>query len=121
MHRLKVIAAMALIATLSSACSSGGSRAEINRTAASPLSEDQRHRLYAAALAASDSPLDSQEFKSVCRSIGIFDVNDRPNDQYSDFVGEHVRWTMNANGKQFRLEIDTKDKARNYLSRYFRQ
>ena len=121
MHTLKVIAAIALLAILSSACSSGGSRAEINRSAASPLSEDQRHRLYAAALAASDSPLDSQEFKSVCRAIGIFDVNDRPNDEYSDFVGEHVRWAMNANGKQFRLEIDTKDKARNYLSRYSRQ
>jgi len=120
MHTLKVIAVMALIATLSSACSSGGSRAEINRNAASPLS-DQRHRLYAAALGASDSPLDSPEFKSVCRAIGIFDVNDRPNDEYSDFVGEHVRWTMNANGKQFRLEIDTKDKARNYLSQYFKQ
>jgi hypothetical protein len=120
MHTLKVIAAIALIAILSSACSSLGSRAGNVHTARG-LSEDQRHRLYAAALAASDSPLDSQEFKSVCRAIGIFDVNDRPNEQYSDFVGEHVRWTMDANGKQFRLEIDTKDKARNYLSRYFKQ
>ena len=115
MHALKVIAALALIATLSSACSSGGSRAEISRNAASPLNEDQRHRLYAAALAASDSPLDTETFKDVCQHIGVFDAAGKPNDQYMAFVSQHVDWGMKSEANEFRHEINSKDRARQYI------
>lgn len=118
MRTLKVIAAMALVVTLSSACSSGGSRADINRDAASPLSEDQLHRLYAAALAASDSPLDTDTFKDVCQRIGIFDADGKPNDQYMAFVSQHVEWGMKPETDQFRREINSKDKAAEYIKRH---
>ena len=55
--------------TLTSCSSNPKSGAALN----SSLTRDEKHRLYAAALAASDSPLDTQIFKEVCSAIGISD------------------------------------------------
>jgi hypothetical protein len=79
------------------------------------LSLDEKHRLYSAALAASESPLDTESFKDVCRTIGIFDVQGKPNDQYMTFVSQHVDWGMKAEANQFRQEINSKDKAEDYI------
>jgi len=117
MHTLKVIAAIGLIAILSSACSSLGSRAGSVNTARG-LSEDQRHRLYAAALAASESPLDTATFKHVCQRIGIFDASGKPNDQYMAFVSQHVNWGMQSEASEFRHEINSKDKALEYINQH---
>jgi hypothetical protein len=117
MHTLKVIAVVALIATLSSACSSLGSRAGSINTARG-LSEDQRHRLYAAALAVSDSPMDTDAFKEVCQRIGIFDAAGKPNDQYMVFVSQHVNWGMQSEASEFRQEINSKERARGYIEQH---
>src|SRR5437762_14362161 len=85
MKRLITITLLAL-ALSSSGC---GERAE---TRAASLSLDERHRLYSAALTASESPLDTDTFKDVCRKIGIFDASGKPNDQYMVFVSQHVDW-----------------------------
>lgn len=107
---------IALVALSFSGCASAGSTSE--RTSASRLTVDQRHRLYSAALAASESPLDTDTFKKVCREIGIVDAHGRANDQYMAFVSEHVNWGMKPETETFRQEINTREKAREYLSRH---
>ncbi|HYW72804.1 MAG TPA: hypothetical protein VE961_17395 [Pyrinomonadaceae bacterium] len=82
------------------------------------LSEPEKHRLYAAALAVSDSPLDSQTFKRTCQSIGIFDQKGQPNDTYMSFVTKHVDWSTSAQAEDFRRQINTKEKATTYLNEH---
>ena len=82
------------------------------------LTKDEKHRLYSAALAASESPLDTDLFKEVCRKIGIFDARGKPNEAYMSFVAEHVNWSMKPEIEQFKREIDTKDKANKYVSEH---
>lgn len=108
--------AVALIALLVSGCGSASSTTASN--ASSPLTEVEKHRLYSAALAASESPLDNDTFKDVCRKIGIFDVQGQPNDHYMAFVSRHVNWHVQSDAEQFRREINSKDKAREYISKH---
>jgi hypothetical protein len=116
---MKSILAIALIALCLAACSSygsgSGSGARNDRTR---FTEDEKHRLYTAALAASDSPLESETFKEVCKAIGIFDPGGAPNDNYLPFVSAHVDWAMKAETEQFKQEINTKEKAREYVSKH---
>jgi hypothetical protein len=79
------------------------------------LSEDEKHRLYSAALAVSESPLESATFKEVCKKIGIFDAGGNPNDKYMAFVSEHVSWGMKPETEQFRRGINSKEKAQDYI------
>ena len=99
---------------LSTSCGSVGA----NHSIPSQLTEDERHRLYSAALAASDSPLDNDLFKDVCRKIEIFDANGRPNENYMAFVSAHVDWGMRSETDQFRQEINSREKARQYISQH---
>jgi len=85
------------------------------------LSEDEKHRLYAAALAASDSPLDTEIFRVACQRIGIFDEAGKPNDKYLAFVSEHVNWSMRSESESFKREINTRERASNYLTRHLPQ
>ena len=102
-----------LIVVFLSGCASTSARNPAGR-----LTEDEKHRLYSAALAVSDSPLDTDTFKEVCQRIGIFDAAGKPNDQYMAFVSQHVNWGMKPETDQFRREIDSKDKAREYIKRH---
>jgi hypothetical protein len=92
-----------------------GHRAESRTT---PLSLDEKHRLYSAALATSEAPLDTDTFKDVCQRIGIFDASGKPNDQYMAFVSQHVDWGTRPDTNQFRQEINSKDKAREYIKQH---
>lgn len=85
---------------------------------ASRLSEDERHRLYSAALAASESPLESDIFRQVCQQIGIYDSAGKPTGQYMTFVSQHVDWSMKSESDQFRREINSKEKARDYVEKH---
>lgn len=114
---MKSLVAIALITFSLSGCSSTGSTAA-SRNAASLMSEDEKHRLYSAALAASESPLDTDTFKDVCQRIGIFDASGRPNDQYMAFVSRHIDWGTKPETSQFRQEINSKDKAQEYIKRH---
>jgi hypothetical protein len=120
MHKLKVIAGAALIAILFAGCSSLASRAD-KHDGARHLSDDQKHRLYSAALAASDSPMDNDTFKDACRKIGIFDTSGQPNDQYMAFVAAHLEWAMKPETREFKQEISTTENARAYLNKYLPQ
>jgi len=108
------IAIITLGLTAAAACHRGAPIAV--RADSSRLTEDQRHRLYAAALAASSSPLDSDLFRIVCERIEIFDSAGKPNDRYAEFVAAHVSWSMKPDGQQFRREIKSEEKAREYIS-----
>ena len=87
-----------------------------NQTAS--ISEDEKHRLYSAALNVSESPLDSQIFKKVCSGIGIFDADGEPNKQYMAFVAAHVDWGLKPENREFRRQIDTKEAAVEYINRH---
>ena len=115
---MKSFLAIALIALCLSACSSCGSGSAGPRNNAARFTEDEKHRLYSAALAASESPLDTDTFKDVCQRIGIFDAAGKPNDQYMAFVSQHVNWGMKSEASQFRHEINSKDKAREYIKQH---
>ena len=84
----------------------------------SSLSQEEKHRLYTAALAASDAPLDTALFKDVCKKIGIFDTDGKPNGSYMAFVQEHVQWGMKTETNQFRSEINTKERAQEYVLKH---
>ena len=123
---MKSVLAIVLIAISLSACSSGNSKTAAatsgdHNSGTATLTEDEKHRLYSAALAASESPLDTALFKDVCKRIGIFDANGKPNDYYMAFVSDHVNWGMKSETEQFREEINTKEKATEYINRHLPQ
>jgi hypothetical protein len=116
---MKSFIVAALIAFSLAGCSSRGSTP--TRTAATGLSDDEKHRLYSAALAASESPLDNDTFKTVCREIGIFDAEGRPTDRYMTFVSQHITWNTHSGTEEFRQEINSKDKATEYIKKHLSQ
>ena len=116
---MKPMLAIAL-AIAFSACSCGGTSTTATTAArrVATLTEDEKHRLYSAALAASESPLESEIFKEVCKKIGIFGAGGGPNDNYMAFVSTHVDWALRPQMEQFKQEIDTKEKAREYINQH---
>jgi hypothetical protein len=99
-----------------SACTS--SSATSARAGTAGLTAEEKHRLYAAALAASESPLESATFKEVCRRIGIFDADGNRNDLYLQFVTAHLEWAMKTETQPFKREINTREQAREYLNKF---
>ena len=97
-----------------SACTSSAGTS----TASDTLTDDGKHRLYSAALAASESPLESETFAQVCRKIGIFDDHGNQNDRYLGFVSAHLEWAMKAETNAFKREINTREKASDYINKH---
>ena len=116
---MKRIITIVLIALCFAACSSqGADRGAALQNGATRLTNEERHRLYSAALAASDSPLDTDTFEQVCREIGICDAHGKPNDQYMAFVSQHVDWAIKSETDEFRREINSNEKAREYVRQH---
>ena len=103
---------------LSILVSSCGGNSATARDGPASFTEDEKHRLYAAALAASDAPLDAQSFKRACQVIGVFDQDGQPNDNYLAFVSKHFEWSRNPQSEDFRRQISTREKAKAYVERY---
>src|SRR5687767_9613965 len=96
---LAIILIGVLIGISMSACtSSSGTSAATDGMAS--LTGDEKHRLYAAALAASEFPLESETFKEVCKKIGVFDAHGNQNDDYMGFVTAHLDWAMKIETEQ---------------------
>jgi hypothetical protein len=110
--------AILAVALVSSGCSTGSSS---TRKSGGSLSEEEKHRLYSAALAATDSPIDTDTFKKACQQIGIFDAKGKPNDHYMSFVSQHVAWGTNSESDEFRREINSKEKAQAYIKQHLAQ
>ncbi len=100
--------------SMSACTSSSGTSARVGT--AGPT-EEEKHRLYAAALEASEFPLESETFRKVCRKIGIFDDHGNQNDSYLGFVSAHLEWAMKPGADAFKREINTREKAREYINK----
>lgn len=101
--------------SMSACASSSGISAGVGTAS---LTEEAKHRLYAAALEASEFPHESETFREVCRKIGIFDAQGNQNDNYMGFVAAHLEWAMKTETEPFKREINTKEKAREYINNY---
>jgi uncharacterized lipoprotein NlpE involved in copper resistance len=118
---MKSIVAVALVAFFLMGCShrdlrSSAANAAEDQPHRNSMSEDEKHRLYTAALAVSESPLDTKLFSDVCKKIGIYDVEGKPTDRYMSFVQAHIDWVTRSENEHFRQEINSQDKARHYLT-----
>ena len=110
-----VLIGISLVSSMS-ACT-GSTGASIPTTAPVALTEDEKHRLYAAALAVSEVPFESKTFKEVCERIGIFDSRGNQNENYMPFVAAHIEWAMKLESQPFKSEINTREKAREYINK----
>lgn len=123
---MKPILAIVLMTIALSACGVGGhsgapttsvsdAKASTARSAA-PLTENEKHQLYAAALVATDSQLQTELFQKVCQQIGIMNADGIPNENYIKFVSEErLQWMMKPEAEEFKRTINTRAKAQEYL------
>ncbi len=116
LHKIPTITLVSALLSVAISVASCGWRSATSHSA--ELSDLEKHQLYSAALAASDSPLDTDIYRDVCRRIGIFDTTGRPNEQYMAFVSQHVAWGTQPESLEFRNEIDSKAKAREYIKKH---
>jgi len=83
------------------------------------LTTDEKHRLYTAALVATASQYDTELFKDVCRKIGIMNNNGIPTNGYERFVGDdNLEWSRKPEAEQFKRDINSRDKAMDYIEKY---
>lgn len=109
-----VVSAILIVSCMSACSTSSGTSASVSPQ---DLPEEEKHRLYAAALAVSEFPLESETFKEVCRKIGIFDAHGNQNDKYLEFVTAHLEWVMKTETEQFKRQINSREKAREYINK----
>lgn len=123
-----ILAIVVMTATLS-ACGVGSHSGTSSTTAsdaktdtahrAASLTEDEKHRLYTAALVATDSQLQTELFQQVCQRIGIMNADGIPNENYTGFVSEErLQWIRKPEAAEFKREINTREKAREYLNKH---
>jgi hypothetical protein len=77
-----------------------------------PLSEENRHRLFQAASTTSDQDM----IKRVNRKLGLVDANDVPNERYAGFLKDHLTWIFS--NTDWLKSIDTPEKARAYVNQH---
>jgi hypothetical protein len=76
----------------------------------SSMSDDDKHKLYQAALVVGDQEL----LRRVSVKIGIMDDDFTPGDNYQAFVVEQVSWAIR--NTDFTTTINTPEKARAYIN-----
>jgi hypothetical protein len=74
--------------------------------------DENRHRLYQAAAATSDSELN----KKVSQKLGLVDSQGMPNSQYSEFLKAHFKWIFH--NTDWIQTINTPEKARAYVDEH---
>lgn len=79
----------------------------------SSMSEDDKHKLYQAAISTGDQAL----VRRVSVKLGLMDDDYTPGDNYSAFLREHVTWVFN--NTDFIQSINTQEKAREYVNQNF--
>lgn len=106
-----------ILLALSLSCGRGSAISAAG-TGPARLSEDEKHRLYSAALAAGESPFESETFREVCRKIEIFDAESKQNQNYMAFVTAHIEWALKTENEAFKQQINTRGKAIEYIKKY---
>jgi hypothetical protein len=78
-------------------------------SSASSMSDDEKHKLYQAAMMTGDPEL----LRRVSIKLGLMDDDYTPGADYNSFVASHVTWAI-RNGA-FIQSLDTPAKARDYV------
>ena len=81
--------------------------------AATSMSDDDKHKLYQAALQTGDAEL----LRRVEVKLGLREDDYTPGDNYQAFVIEHVTWAYR--NTEFAQSINTPEKARAYVDQNF--
>jgi hypothetical protein len=86
------------------------SNSNSSSSSASSMSDDDKHKLYQAALIVGEQEL----LRRVSVKIGIMDDDYTPGDNYQQFVVEQVGWAIR--NTEFTNSINTQEKARAYIN-----
>ena len=81
-------------------------------SSASSLSDDDKHKLYQAALQTGDAEL----VRRVSVKLGLMDDDYTPGSEYQGFVTSHVTWAIR--NRDFVQSLDTPEKARAYVNQH---
>ena len=80
-------------------------------SSASSMTDDDKHKLYQAALMTADAEL----LRRVEVKLGLREEDFTLGDNYQAFVTEHVSWAIR--NTDFASEVNTPEKARDYVNR----
>lgn len=89
--------------------SNRNSNANDNSNLSSSMTDDDKHKLFQAAAASQDSLLT----RRVWTKLGVLSANGSPNDEYAEFVKDHIGWVFK--NASFIRSINTPAKARAYV------
>ena len=78
-------------------------------SAAASLSDDDKHKLYQAAIMSGDREL----LQRVSVNLGLMDEDSSPRANYEEFISGHVGWVLR--NTDFIRSINTAEKARAYV------
>ncbi len=82
-------------------------------TPSSSMSDDDKHKLYQAAIQTGDQEL----IRRVSVKIGLMDEDYTPGVNYQSFISEHVEWVMK--NTDFIGSVNSPEKARAYVNEHF--
>jgi hypothetical protein len=83
-----------------------------NSSSSSSMSDDDKHKLYQAALTSGDSEL----VRRVSVKLGLMDEDFTPGDEYTEFVKDHAIWVFS--NTDFIQTLDSKEKAVAYVNQH---
>lgn len=89
---------------------SSSSSSSSSSSDASSLSDDEKHRLYHAALMTSDQEL----IRRVSVRMGLMNEDFTPGAEWEQFITNHVGWVLR--NASFIQSINTEEKAREYVN-----
>jgi hypothetical protein len=81
-------------------------------TPSSSLSDDDKHKLFQAAAVTQDTIL----VQRVWRKLGLTKADGTPNDEYTQFMKDHVTWLFS--NTDFIQTVNTPEKARAYVEEH---
>jgi hypothetical protein len=78
----------------------------------SSMSDDDKHKLFQAAALTQDTAV----IQRVWRRLGLAEADGTPNDQYTQFMKDHVTWLFS--NTDFMQSVNTPEKARAYVDEH---
>jgi hypothetical protein len=81
-------------------------------SSSSSMSDDDKHKLYQAALTSGDSEL----VRRVSVKLGLMNDDFTPGDEYAEFVKDHAIWVFS--NTDFIQTLDSKEKAVAYVNQH---
>lgn len=89
--------------------SEAANAASSEETPSTSLSDDDKHKLFQAAAVTQDTSL----IQRVWVKLGLAKVDGTPNDEYAEFMKDHVTWLFS--NTDFIQTVNTPEKARAYV------